>query len=280
MLSINKNWLSTISDNNIWHILIFDIIPNYGRYKNIFISENNINKDSKPQIWRNFVLKKIYPESKIFYIKTNPEQKKSEDYSFNHYDFIKYNKNEKFKKIISKINSNKEREYILLNQRRYDDRYLYENNTGLPLHDFFKDKKIKIKFKHCCFDEMTIEQQFDICSKAYLLISTHGAGCTNLIFTPMECPLLEVNQRTHWNCDPVCDDHFNGKLLIEEKCNGKLKNKKHYHKADFHNFCHLIDKKYYEISPKKYFGINNRNPINKKKIYIDGQECLNIINNL
>jgi hypothetical protein len=164
----------------------------------------------------------------------------------------------------------------LFNQRSINNRYLYDANTELPLQDFLLLKDLKVPLKICSFDTMTPEEQYEFCSKAIIFISAHGAGCTNCIFTPIDCPLIEINLRTHWYCDPVCDDHFYEKISINKKCETKLD--KPFHKADYHNLCSLINKKYFEIEPLYYSGkFMSRNPISKEKIYIDGEKLLEII---
>jgi hypothetical protein len=123
-----------------------------------------------------------------------------------------------------------------------------------------------------------VEEQYDICSDAALFICGHGAGCTNLIFTPKNCPLIEINFRNHWYCDPVCEDHYNGTISINEKCNGKLCYREYFHKADYHNLCHLIDKKYLEVEAVEYGGrFLSKNPISKQRIYIDGNQLAHTI---
>ena len=68
---------------------------------------------------------------------------------------------------------------------------------------------------------------------------------------------------------------------MNSKCNGKLTFKPYFHKADYHNLCYLIDKPYFEIKADKYEGgFENRNPISKKNIFIDGKKFINFINNL
>jgi hypothetical protein len=198
--------------------------------------------------------------------------------SYNCWEFIKYPIDNHILEIVNKINSKCKGKYILLNQRSINNRYIYENDTELPLEEYLL--KFNFPFKFCNFENMTPEAQYEICSKALIFISVHGAGCTNLIFTPIECPLIEINFRKHWYCDPVCDDHLFKIVDINEKCNGQLTYSKEFHKADYHNLCYLIGKKYIEIESIKYKdGFNDKNPINKTKIYIDGQNLLNLINN-
>jgi fructose-1,6-bisphosphatase/inositol monophosphatase family enzyme len=92
---------------------------------------------------------------------------------------------------------------------------------------------------------MTPEEQYHICSEAALFISAHGAACSNMIFTPSSTPMIEINFRKDWYCDPVCDQHYHNKISFDTKCNGQLLHAE-YHKADFHNLSHLLGKKYYE----------------------------------
>jgi hypothetical protein len=125
---------------------------------------------------------------------------------------------------------------------------------------------------------MSIQEQYDICSGAKVFISMHGAACTNLIFTPQDVIFIEINFRTNWYCDPVCDDHFNCKIGINDKCNGKLLYP-NYHKADYHNLAYLLGRTYFEINPISYGGkFIDRNPISKENIYVNTKEIINIIN--
>jgi hypothetical protein len=52
-----------------------------------------------------------------------------------------------------------------------------------------------------------------------------------------------------------------------------------FHKADYHNLCHLIAKPYVEVSALDYEGIATRNPITKKRIFVDGEDLLKTIRN-
>jgi hypothetical protein len=124
---------------------------------------------------------------------------------------------------------------------------------------------------------MTPQEQYDICSGAALFISAHGAACTNMIFMPISTPIIEINFRKHWYCDPVCDNHFHNKISFDTNCDGGLIHP-HYHKADFHNLSHLLGKKYYEITPDKYSGkFRDKNPISKENIHINGEYLIKLI---
>ena len=280
-MELYNHFISKIPDNNIFHILIFDVLPNYQEnYDKISIYENNIDKNNQCQKWRLFIMQKIY-NKKVDYVNFNNFNQINNPPLYDCWKFIKFKSSIQLISLINKINSNKNGEYILLNQRKPDNRYLHDFNTKLYLQNYLKQKQFKLPFKFCCFDDMNVQEQYDICSKAAIFISVHNAGCTNLIFTPLNCPLIEINYRKHWYCDPVCDDHLNNKISINKKCNGKLQYYPEYHKADYHNLCHLLGKKYVEIDPIEYGGTYiDRNPINKKRIYIDGENLVNIVNSL
>jgi len=276
----NQNsFVSTITDNNIFHIFAFDIIKRYkSNINNILISDININKTNPCQLWRFFVFKKLFPNVNMSFSNEilTPSNVIRECYDC--WKFIEYPIDKNIYEIVNKINSKCHGEYILLNQRSLNNRYLYEYETKLPLGDYLLTKNFKYPVKVCNFEIMTPEEQYEICSKAKIFISAHGGGCTNLIFTPIECPLIEINFRKHWYCDNVCDDHFSGKISINEKCNGKLNYRSYFHKADYHNLCHLIGKKYTEIEAVCYGGkFTDKNPISKEEIYIDGKYLINHI---
>ena len=279
-------WISSIPDNNIFHVWYDALLYYSPYYREVHINEEGIDKESSVQKWRLFVLKKLYPNIKIIYTQSVSEKKNPTLWmGFDLTKFIKYSSKNQYSKIVKNICSKQKGEYVLCNQRAFDDRYLFDSNTSLPLEEFLKTQQLKFPIKFCAFHEMTVEEQYEACSRALVFVSAHGAGCTNLIFTPIECPLIEINQRTHWYCDPVCDDHFFNKTSINDQCQDKLNFIKVYHKSDFHNLSYLIGKKYREISPVKYDGVfKSRNPISKQKIFIDGnflvntiEDCLNVI---
>lgn len=273
--------ISSIPDNNIFHILVFDILTNYrNNYNNIYIYKNNIDTENQCQKWRKFVMEKIY-NTKVEYVDYLNSSQPNNKPLYDCWKFIKFQPYPQLINLFKNLNSNQNGQYILLNQRKNNNRYLYDYDTCINLQDYLNLYTFKLPFVSCCFDEMTVEEQHQICSKAAIFISVHNAGCTNLIFTPTNCPLIEFNFRTHWYCDPVCDDHMNNKISINKKCNGNLQYYPEYHKADYHNLCHLLGKKYVEIDPVEYGGkfIDN-NPINKKRIYVDGEKLVDIINSL
>jgi len=271
-------WISNIKDNNIFHCLAFDIIRNYNpNYKSVYIYINNINKEDSVQKWRLFTMKKLFSNINVSYI-TKTEAVEQTHPSYNCWCFIDYVKDIHITNIVNKLKSNLKGEYILLNQRNVNNRYLYENETNLPLQDYLSKKNFKLPIKVCSFHIMTPEEQYEACSKAAIFINAHGAGCTNLIFTPSNCPLIEVNFRKHWYCNPVCQDHRNFITSINEKCTKYLEEgTKPFFKADFHNLCKLINKKYTEVEVEKYKGIFSNNPIGKEILYVNGPDLVKLI---
>lgn len=274
---------SYISDNNIFHIFYHILKYHHNKYKIVHLIDFDLKIQSSPQKWRLFVLRKIYDKAFFVKVDKNHIKKKNKKY-YNGYEcncFLNLQFNKRIFNIYNKISPKKKGKYILLNQRNIDNRYLYDYSTKKKLEHFIYSKKLNVKLVCVNFGTLKPNEQYIICSRAKIFISAHGAGCTNLIFTPKETPLIEINFRKHWYCDPVCNDHFHKKINMNHKCNGKLTYRKHFHKADFHNLCKLINKKYYEIQAVNYEGgFNDRNPINKKRIYIDGNKLIELIKSL
>lgn len=274
---MDNTYVSNISDNNIFHIFYHISKYHSEDYTKIFILSTNIDIQNKCQQWRFFVMNKIYKN--VQYISRNIINNSIINSSYDHMNFIKYQKNEFFVKLIKNLIPANSGKYILINQRKLNNRYVYDYATKEGLDKILKTTQFKIPIKTCCFDDMTIEEQYNICSGAKVFISMHGAACTNLIFTPEDVIFIEINFRTNWYCDPVCDDHFNCKIGMNDKCNGSLLHK-NYHKADYHNLSYLLGRKYFEINPICYSGrFLDRNPISKENIYVDSKQIIDIINN-
>jgi hypothetical protein len=282
---MSKFVFSNISDNNIFHIFAFDIIKYYNNNsEKAYICSKNIDKNHNTQKWRYFVMNKLYHCEYIDIeipdlIKERLKTIKPLHNGYNCWQFIKYNEDPHIKNIYTKIISNiSEGQYILLNIRD-DQRILYDYNSGLKLESFLTNNQNRLNapFIFCNFSKIPPEEQYKICNNAKILIAAHGAGCTNLIFTP----LIEINLRKYWYCDPVCNLHIDGKICMNTKCHGKLTYRPYFHKADYHNLCYLLGKKYLEIEAIKYDGgFLNKNPISKKNIYIDGEKLITTINQL
>lgn len=278
MYKLPEELVSDIDENNIFHIFEWDIIRHYHpNYKKISIYKDNINTNDLVQQWRYFVMKKLYGKEIHF-----TSQKIPSFLTFGGFDcfhFTKYKPSQHLLNIYDQICPKRSGKYILVVQRNENDRYLYEYHTKTTLQDYLCDR-FKLPVKCCNFSNMTPQEQYDACSNSAVIIIAHGSGCTNVIFTPKQTPLIEINFRKHWYCDNVCDDHFSGKLSSNQKCNGKLSYFTHFHKADYHNLCHLIDKNYVEMEAVEYGGkFNSRNPISKQKIYVDGTILEQHINN-
>lgn len=271
-----------VNDNNIFHIFLLDIIRHYHpSLKNISIWTNfgKLDKDNSHQKWRFFVWKLLCEN--VNYIDVLPPN--FNDYTispiYDHMTKIKYPINKNYCYLYDKLSKNLSGKYILFNQRYNDNRTLYDDKTNNLLEDSLKN--IGLPFKVCDFGNMTPEEQYDICSEAKVFICMHGAGCTNLMFTPKNTPLIEVGFETHWYCDPVCEEHFTGKISVNEKCNGKLHMRNFYHKNDYHNLCYLLGKPYYDIKPTRYGGgFISKNPITKRKVYVDSDEIIELARKL
>ena len=48
---------------------------------------------------------------------------------------------------------------------------------------------------------MSFSAQLALFSQCRILFGLHGAGCTNLIFTPKDCAMIEIP--IHGNCNPL-----------------------------------------------------------------------------
>ena len=55
-----KSLVCTLKDDNISHILFFEIFSFHAIYDNIYILKNGIDINSSVQKWRFYVMKKIY----------------------------------------------------------------------------------------------------------------------------------------------------------------------------------------------------------------------------
>lgn len=279
-------FVSRIPDNNIFHIL-YDLYMYYdASYSDIYIyydeQSKNIDINHPCQNWRKFILEAVF-QCKVKYTNQLSVYNYPKRNPFQHTRYIKYDKDNVFVEMLKHIIPTSDcGKYILLNQRKENNRYMYDTITGLPIHIFLEQNqnKFPIPFRFCCFDDMTPEEQYHICSEAALFISAHGAACTNMIFTPSSASLIEINFRKDWYCDPVCDQHFHNKISFDTRCNGTLLHPG-YHKADFHNLSHLLGKKYYEITPDRYTGqFRDRNPISKENIHINGQYLVKLIHKI
>jgi capsular polysaccharide biosynthesis protein len=60
----------------------------------------------------------------------------------------------------------------------------------------------EFNFKTIHAEDLTFEQQVEICSRARYLVSNHGAGLTNMLFMPEDARVLEL--RHHTDCINNC----------------------------------------------------------------------------
>ncbi|WP_337660148.1 glycosyltransferase 61 family protein [Anderseniella sp. Alg231-50] len=285
------NYVTRFDDNNIFHSLhleffsLANIDPSNLKISNIFIIEDNIDKNDPCQKWRLFVFYRIfcqaiYIRAVEFYRIANSVLVNTSN-GYIHHKFIDYPPNAEYIRLTEFIKENTgttvpEQDYVLLNQRPVGNRYLMEKNSGLPLQEYLYNSlgKLGIPFRSCDFSTMTPKDQAQLCRGARIFISAHGAGCSNIIFTPLHCGVIEYNFRKHWNCDPVCDLHFHGMLADHEECDSELTVRPYFHKADYHNLCRLLDRQYTELGVDRYDGYSNRNPINREYLFVDGAELL------
>jgi hypothetical protein len=146
----NINYISNISDNNIFHIF-YHIIKYYSEdYINVFILSSNINIENKCQQWRLFVMKKIYKN--VQFISSNNVNNRMINVPYDHMNFIKYQKSDLLIKIIKNLIPPNLGKYILLNQRKLNNRYLYDYETKEGLDKILRTTQFKIPIKTCCFD--------------------------------------------------------------------------------------------------------------------------------
>ena len=276
--------VSRIKDNNIFHVFAFDLIKYYHpKYNKAIIISSDLDLENSVQKWRLFVMNKLY-KNVTYSIENLVHKNRVRFTGYDCFKFIEYEQSNHMYNIYRKLSPKEvpdiNKRYILLHQRDLDNRYAYDYHTREKLEDYLLSQELKLPLKICNFTNMTPEEQYNICSQCAVFVSVHGAGSINLIFTPQDCPFIEINFRKHWYCDNVCDEHFNNDISINEKCDGKLNYRPSFHKADYHNLCYLIGKKYLEIEAIEYGeeGFNNRSPISKKKIYIDGNHLVNKIN--
>ncbi len=284
------NYFTRYKDENLFHIFFADILSVYGMKieagHSIFIVKNEINPDSSVQIWRRYLLSKLFDsvhyieESELDSIQ-NPIELKEGAFQFDIHDFIKYRRKKSLIRFIDSLKSPPSQDkYILLVQRNMDDRFLHDDVSDEPIETVLLERmnELPLPLKIANFAELDPQEQESICSGAKIFIAMHGAGLTNLIFTPPDCQIIEVNYRRHWYCDPVCDPHYNGMLAYDEDCGGPLTFKPEFHKADYHNLCGLLGKPYLEMEAERYEGYTQAIPICRKRIYVDSNKLIGYIN--
>ncbi|MCP4122427.1 MAG: DUF563 domain-containing protein [Bacteroidetes bacterium] len=285
------NYVTRFNDDNIAHCLRCEILslskadPSALLKSDLYIVGDKIDTHKLQQKWRAFVLSSIFRQ--VVFIKedeveriTNPTSLNTPS-AYEYLDFIDYPPNAEYIRLSESIKENAgtrvpDQYYVLLNQRPKSNRYLMESNSSLSLEEYLHHalNKSGIPFISCDFSTMTPRDQAQLCRGAKIFISAHGAGISNIIFSPLHCHVLEYNFRKYWNCDPVCDQHFYGVLTDNEECDGELNYHPHFHKADFHNLCRLLDRPYTELEVVSYEGFHGRNPIGRHYMFVDGAGLL------
>ena len=149
---------------------------------------------------------------------------------------------------------------------RKKNRILYDTNTKEPIETLITEKYGKESIAY--FEEMEVIEQLRILQNCKVFCGVHGANLVNLVFSRTDAHIIEVDFKKHWYCDPVCNDHYNGKLQSDQKCDGKC-TRGCYHKADYHNLSRLCGKIYSSISAAYTEKFNDRNPINVQYVYIN-----------
>lgn len=296
------NIVSDFGDNNIFHILRREILPlsrmpiGELQASSFFIVANKIDKkpnqknwrkfakidkDLNQQKWRKFIFDNIFKEAEYVSRRAarkidNPVLLESGG-AFDPHEFIDYPPRPEFIALMNHIKcqagiGDVRDRYVLLCQRELDNRYLYDDKSNLPLQDFLLGAldQAGIPFRVCDFAKLTPADQAAICGGASIFVSAHGAGLCNMIFMPDDCSVMEFNFRKHWYCDPVCEAHYSGRLAYDEKCGGALTFRPYFHKADYSNLSKLLGKKYFELEVEHYEGHRAKNPVSRRRLFVDG----------
>jgi hypothetical protein len=159
---------------------------------------------------------------------------------------------------------------------RKQNRVLYDIHTKQPIENIVAEKYGAHSIVY--FEKMDPVEQLCILQNCKVLCGVHGANLVNLVFTRSVAHIVEIDFKTHWYCDPVCDDHLQKKLKPCEKCNGKL-TRGGYHKADYHNLALLSGKKHTSVSAEYTEYFIDRNPINVQRVYVDFNKLSTCIDN-
>jgi len=170
-------------------------------------------------------------------------------------------------------------EYVLY-IKRDASRVLYDHKTKELFENLFTRfcESNGIEYKVASFDGgVSFREQAELMASARAVVSVHGAANTNIFLLPEGGHLIEINFRRFWHCDPVCFDHFSGKLKYRDKCTGKLWWRTHFHKAEYHNLAMLFGKRYTEIDIEDAENFQSCVPICVEKIYVDSAKLLEII---
>lgn len=277
--------VSPYDDVNIFHFFaveikaVWDVLKERsGQEMCLYLQK--FDHKSPAHKWRLDMLKALIPT----YVESNAVPKGKIEmlplsaWIVNSWSFIKYDPSEHYMAMARKVKEH----YGTLNVKgthvvfvsRAKSRVVYDVHTGRLLEDLFVELCNSLRILHCVvsFDNATLEEQAKALADAKVMISCHGAANTNIVLLPDNGHLLEINFRKHWQCDPVCDKHFNKEIGYKDKCNGSLTFRPYFHKADYHNICHLFNKGYTELEVEDAEGFVDRNPINLMKVFVDARK--------
>lgn len=185
-----------------------------------------------------------------------------------------YKENKNMIKFIDKLKSlmniKCELNHVKFINRKYT-RQVYDSITYEPI----EKELIKYGIQCAYFEDLRPRDQIDFVKDARILISPHGAGLTNMIFTHTDCIICEINLRKHWFCNPICERHKTGELRIDEDCGQGPE----FSKYDYINMCKLLGKQYHELTPDKYTDQSHEHMLSRNFV-VDSKQLVNWINTL
>ncbi len=136
---------------------------------------------------------------------------------------------------------------------------IYISREGQVLRFVENEKEVvellaKYGFKKIIIDQFSYDEQIAICAKIKYLISSHGAGLTNLLFMPENAAILELAVKPYSN-KPVTDYYklsalLNIKYFYQECEMGEKSTVKDFHQASL-----VVDLK--ELEKNLKLMINN-----------------------
>tara|TARA_B110000977_G_C11075439_1_gene490999 strand:+ start:319 stop:1185 length:867 start_codon:yes stop_codon:yes gene_type:complete len=207
--------------------------------------------------------------------------KKFRYFLFNPFKFQNVKRNNDFCNALCTIKDyyyvqNKEAPKLVFSLRE-KHRKLYDTKTNQPIEGLITEKYGNKSIVY--FESLSPIEQLNILQNCRVFCGVHGANLVNLVFTRSVAHIIEIDFKSHWYCDPVCDAHFTKKLQPNEKCEGKL-SRGCYHKGDYHNLALLCGKTYSSLSAEYCEEYIDRNPINVQKVYIDFSKLSIYIDNV
>eukprot|EP00965_Chrysotila_dentata_P242061 6204666-Pleurochrysis_carterae.AAC.1 len=100
-----------------------------------------------------------------------------------------------------------------------------------------------------------------------VLISSHGAQLTNLIWLSEHAAVVEVLLRFGWCCDPVPSKQYASRDPDRPGCDCRA-----YHKADYANLAQTYGIRYFYVDAEYIDPPYGWNPIFRNRVYIDAEE--------